>query len=169
MSRTAQHRWQPVAELAFDSDRLAVFHASTPEARREGFLELAWPTLHANGVSWIGFYLEDPNAPETQRLVLGASRGGPACSPIGLHGACGQAFGSGRPLLVHDVAELGDDYIACDPRDRSELVIPITSAGQVIGVLDVDSHAIGAFSNFDLETLCPLMALLGLTDAPGPA
>ncbi len=158
-----------MAELASDSDRLAAFHAGTPESRREDFLELAWPTLHNHGVSWIGFYLEDPDAPETQRLVLGASRGGPACSPIGLHGACGQSFSSGRPLLVHDVADLGDGYIACDPRDRSELVIPITSAGQVIGVLDIDSHAIGAFSTLDLEVLGPMMALLGLTDAPEPA
>jgi hypothetical protein len=70
--------------------------------------------------------------------------------------------------LVRDVQELGDGYIACDPRDRSELVLPISSAGRVLGVLDVDSHQIDAFSEIDLKAILSLMGLLSLTDAPGP-
>lgn len=167
VSRSEQNRWKPVAELAADPGCLARFDSGTPEFRREAFLALCWPTLKDQGVSWIGFYLENPDAPETERLVLGASRGGPACSPIGLHGACGRSFVSGQPLLVRDVQELGDGYIACDPRDRSELVLPISSAGRVLGVLDVDSHQIDAFSEIDLKAILSLMGLLSLTDAPG--
>ena len=169
MNRAApnqEHRWEHLARLVAEPGCVDRFAASAPTRRCEDFLELAWPSVEAHDVSWIGFYLEDPTAPETRRLTLGPSRGGPACSPIGLHGACGQAFKAGRPLVVKDVRELGEDYIACDPRDRSELVVPITSEARVIGVLDVDSHQVNAFSQRDLEALLPLMALLGLLDPP---
>ena len=165
-AQNRQHRWSTPARLAAEPGCASRFAASSPTARREDFLELTWSSLQEHEVSWIGFYLEDPSAPDNQRLTLGASRGGPACSPIGLHGACGQAFKAGTPLLVRDVRDLGEEYIACDPRDRSELVVPITSEGRVIGVLDVDSHQVDAFSETDLEALLPLMGLLGLLDPP---
>src|SRR6185503_5347273 len=79
-----------------------------------------WAALHSTGVSWVGFYIHDGS----DALVLGPRRDKPACSPIELHGACGQCFARRQPLIVRDVAELGANYIACDPRDRSEVVVP---------------------------------------------
>jgi putative methionine-R-sulfoxide reductase with GAF domain len=135
--------------------------ACTDRARAmQAFVDLLWEVLHATDISWVGFYCHEGR----DELVLGPRRDKPACSPIGLHGACGQAFKAGRPLVVTDVAELGEDYIACDPRDRSEVVIPLfDEAGTCWGVLDVDSHQIGAFDDEDVAGLLLLLRKAGLT------
>ncbi len=70
----------------------------------------------------MGFHLK---ATDREEMVLGPHRDKPACSPVGLHGACGRAFLDRKPLIVRDVKELGDSYIACDPAEQSELVIPM--------------------------------------------
>lgn len=128
--------------------------------RMRTFVDLVWEHLHETGVSWIGFYLQEGG----NELVLGPCRDKPACSPIGLHGACGQALAARRPLIVRDVADLGAGYIACDPRDRSEVVIPLfDESGACWGVLDADSHAVGAFSEEDVRELGKLLARAGLT------
>ena len=128
--------------------------------RMQAVVDALWEELQATGVSWVGFYLRQGG----DELVLGPRRDKPACSPIGLHGACGQAFASRRPLLVRDVRELGDNYIACDPRDRSEVVVPLfDQAGQCWGVLDLDSHEVGAFDEADLDGLTTVLQAAGLT------
>ena len=155
-------RWTPIArelDLLLESGRFLDVDAST---RQDRFLEAAWPHLDRHGVSWAGFYLEAPDQPEDARLVMGPSRGGPACSPIGLHGACGTAYLAREALIVRDTKELGDQYIACDPRDRSELIIPVWSGTRVIGVLDLDSHEIGAFDEQDARYGAELMAKVGI-------
>ncbi|MCG8404227.1 MAG: GAF domain-containing protein [Phycisphaerales bacterium] len=126
----------------------------------QSFVDLLWEALHPTGISWIGFYLHEAG----EELVLGPRRDKPACSPIGLHGACGRAFRSRRPVVVDDVKELGDHYIACDPRDQSELVIPLfDDSGRCWGVLDVDSHDVGAFDDHDVRGFESLLRLAGLT------
>ena len=58
--------------------------------------------------------------------------------------------------LVEDVSTFSG-HITCDPASVSEVVVPLISAGQVIGVLDVDSPLQGRFSVDDqhgLESLC---------------
>jgi putative methionine-R-sulfoxide reductase with GAF domain len=139
---------------------VAAIDSADLTTRMQCFVDAMWPHLHAAGVSWLGFYLRDGD----NRLVLGPRRDKPACSPIGLHGACGRAVLTRRPLVVHDVAELGDEYIACDVNDRSEVVIPIfDEKGLCRGVLDLDSHAVGAFDEHDVECLTRLLRLAGLT------
>ena len=101
--------------------------------------------------------------PDDRRLVLGPCRDKPACSPIGLHGACGQALLSRRTLIVRDVADLGSGYIACDPRDRSEIVVPlIDSTDRCWGVLDLDSWEVGSFSDDDERGLKLVLHAAGL-------
>ncbi len=101
-------------------------------------------------MSWAGFYVDVPGKPDGERLELGPRRPKPACSPIGMHGACGQALAAARSLVVVDVADLGAGYVACDPRDRSELVVPcLRDDGTAWGVFDVDSHAVAAFGPED--------------------
>ncbi len=100
-------------------------------------------------VSWVGFYLLGAG-----QMTLGPRRDKPACSPIGLHGACGTSAMSGKTVVVRNVRELGAAYIACDPRDLSEIVIPIrTPDGRVFGVLDIDSYSIAAFGETDRTAL----------------
>lgn len=158
-----RHDWARVASAAR--------RAARPEGRldarldrMQGFVDCAWDALAPTGVSWIGFYLDVPGAPDAERMVLGPRRDGPACSPIGLHGACGRCLVTGVPLVVRDVSELGANYIACDPRDRSELVVPCRDGETVWGVLDVDSHEIGCFSERDAEAAAAALAAWGLAD-----
>ena len=119
-----------------------------------GFIDLAWESLAPTGVSWIGFYRLDPGS---ETMSLEQCRDRPACSPIGLHGVCGQALRRGRTRIVRDVLELGDDYVACDPRDRAEIVIPLRPDR----VLDLDSFNVDAFSDVDDRWLRDILALAG--------
>jgi putative methionine-R-sulfoxide reductase with GAF domain len=141
------------------AERLSAIRGSHDE-RMQAFVDIAWEALHPTGVSWLGFYLHTGK----EELVLGPRRDKPACSPIGLHGACGQVFRSRKPLVVRDVSELGANYIACDPRDRSEVVLPILDeSGHCLGVLDLDSYDIGAFTNDDVIGLTLLLRSAGLS------
>lgn len=118
-------------------------------------------------ISWVGFYLKAEGRDE---LVLGPRRDKPACSPIGLHGACGRAYLSKRALVVGDVTRLGAGYIACDSRDRSEVVVPCLEAdGACWGVLDVDSHEVGAFDEVDARRLGDLLTTAALGRTGGSA
>lgn len=120
----------------------------------------------AGSLSWIGFYLREAGVAEGQELVLGPRRDKPACSPIGLHGACGKCLLSRRGLVVTDVARLGAGYIACDPRDRSEVVVPcLNEDGTAWGVLDADSFDVGAFDVGDADCLTRVLVAAGLTAA----
>ena len=140
------------------------------EERMEAFVALWWDAFASTGVSWVGFYVDHPGEPDDRRMTLAARRPKPACSPIGIHGACGQCLLAGRTLVVRDVRDLGEGYIACDPRDQSELVVPcIDSHGRPWGVLDVDSHDIASFGPVDAAAACELLALAGLSRATAAA
>ncbi|MFZ9692363.1 MAG: GAF domain-containing protein [Phycisphaerales bacterium] len=144
--------WTAIAE-AVDAARRGDPRGLTHTA----FVDLLWGRLAGTGVSWLGIYLADPRpgngAGPARQLLLGARRDKPACSPIGLHGVCGQSFLQDRGIVVRDVLDLGEAYVACDPRDRSEAVVPLRSEDGVWGVLDLDSHQVGSFSDADLEGL----------------
>jgi len=129
-------------------------------ARMQTVVNLLWEDLHPTGVSWVGFYVHEGG----EELVLGPCRDKPACSPIGLHGVCGRAFRERRPIVVEDVAALGDNYIACDPRDRSEVAVPLLRGdGSCWAVLDLDSHQVGSFSDEDAVNLEAVLRAAGLT------
>lgn len=128
--------------------------------RMRTVVDALWPALHTTGVSWVGFYVYEGG----DELVLAARQPKPACSPIELHGACGQAFRSRRPLIVRDVRELGANYVACDPRDQSEVVVPLLDPdGSCWGVLDLDSHDVASFSQTDVDGLLKVLRAAGLT------
>jgi putative methionine-R-sulfoxide reductase with GAF domain len=101
-------------------------------------------------------------------MLLAARRDKPACSPIRLHGVCGQGFLEESVRLVEDVALLGAGYIACDPRDRSEIVVPIYRASHRWGVLDADSHEVACFGGTDIVGLCGVLRAAGLLERDLP-
>jgi putative methionine-R-sulfoxide reductase with GAF domain len=130
-----------------------------PGASRERRMQIAvdalWDGLADRGVSWVGFYLKSPEADE---MLLGPHRDKPACSPIGLHGACGRCWRERKPLVVRDVRDLGKNYVACDPRDQSEVVLPCFDAdGTAWGVLDLDSFDVGSFDHTDVAGLLSVL------------
>lgn len=137
-------------------------------ARMAGFVDLAWEALADEDVSWLGFYV--PDSENEQQMLRGPRRDKPACSPIELHGACGQSFTQHVTLVVPDIASLGEGYIACDPRDIAEVVIPVFDAHQNCwGVLDLDSFSRGAFTTRDADALHECLAAAGLTTDQPPA
>lgn len=140
--------------------------------------DLLWDAFSGTfrgSVSWIGFYVFDAARPSEMTLV--ARRNKPACSPIGLHGACGQCLRACRPLVVRDVKNLGAGYVACDPRDQAEVVLPLiggpaapagpASAGtaRAWGVLDGDSFDTDAFGTADALGMNRVLIAAGLTTA----
>src|SRR5690606_7808326 len=136
------------------------------DERFRRFTDIAWERLAPTGVSWLGFYTP---APDEASLILGPCRDKPACSPLDLRGehvgVCARCWLERRALLVHDAATLGADYVACDPRDRSEVVVPLLDgAGASTGVLDLDSHETGAFSEADAAGLHRALVATGLTE-----
>ncbi len=111
-------------------------------------------------ISWVGFYEKAADADE---MILVVRRDKPACSPIGLHGACGRSWSERRALVIPDVSTLGAGYIACDPKDQAELVLPMFDERGCWGVLDVDSFEVGAFSEHDARGMAALCERLGLS------
>ena len=106
-------------------------------------------------LNWAGFYLM-----EDGKLVLGPFQGKPACIEIAVgSGVCGSAVQQARTLRVPDVHAF-PGHIACDCASRSEIVIPLWKAGQIIGVLDIDSPEPDRFSPEDqvgLETFARIL------------
>lgn len=111
-------------------------------------------------VNWVGFYLMDKGS-----LLVGPFQGRVACVRIEIgKGVCGTAVQEGKTILVEDVHAF-PGHIACDSASRSEVVVPIRSGGEIVGVLDVDSPERGRFHESDargLETV--VKALENATD-----
>jgi L-methionine (R)-S-oxide reductase len=99
-------------------------------------------------INWAGFYLMKDG-----ELALGPFMGKPACVriPVG-KGVCGTAIKEERPQLVKNVLEF-PGHIACDADSRSEIVIPLSVNGKIIGVLDIDSPKEARFDEEDLAQL----------------
>jgi L-methionine (R)-S-oxide reductase len=96
---------------------------------------------------WTGFYQV---AKPGELLRIGPYQGSLGCLEIPFgKGVCGSAAARRQTVIVDDVA-LFPDHITCDPRSRSEIVIPVFGpTGELIAVLDVDSADLGAFTNED--------------------
>mgnify|MGYP003633132821 CR=1 FL=1 len=152
----------PSFEREYEPIFLALNHVGGDRLRRmREVADTLWRFLKDHHVSWVGFYTKVEDADE---MVLGPSRDKPACSPIGLHGACGQSLLKKRPLIVNDVRNLGMNYVACDPRDLAELVIPLfDEQGRCYGVLDLDSFERSAFGEHDMVQLRRLMESTGIS------
>ena len=102
-----------------------------------------------------GFYLYDQT-----ELILGPFQGGVSCVHIALgKGVCGQAAAKKQTLIVGDVTK-HDNYISCDSAAMSEIVIPMVKDGQLIGVLDLDSHLVGDYDVIDQGYLEQFVTIL---------
>lgn len=102
-----------------------------------------------------GFYLFDG-----KELILGPFQGGVSCVRITLgKGVCGEVAQKRQTMIVDDVTKHAN-YIACDSAARSEIVIPMVKEGQLIGVLDLDSHLVGDYDDLDQAYLEQFVALL---------
>ena len=134
------------AEIARDLRTRAAGEASTDAVLRRAVQALkdAQPKY-----DWVGIYLL-----EGDELVLHNYIGTPTEHtriPVGT-GVCGTAVARGEDLNVPDVSAL-DNYLACSVETQSEVVVLIVSGDRILGQIDIDSDAKGAFDDEDLREL----------------
>lgn len=134
-------RSQLIALIDRETDKLA---------NASNFVALLFGAI--DEINWLGVYVK-----RGDELVLGPFQGQPACVriPIG-QGVCGTAAATLETQRIADVHAF-DGHIVCDPRSRSELVVPLLVDGKLVGVLDIDSPHVDRFSAEDqagIESLC---------------
>jgi GAF domain-containing protein len=106
---------------------------------------------------WIGFYLV-----KDRELVLGPFQGPIACSRIKKgQGVCGKAWEQMKTIIVEDVNAF-PGHITCSSLSKSEIVVPLTRDGQIIGVLDLDHSDYASFDKTDELFLTEILSLLRL-------
>ncbi|MDQ2068913.1 GAF domain-containing protein [Natronospira bacteriovora] len=106
-------------------------------------------------INWAGFYFLKEG-----ELVVGPFQGKPACVRIAIgEGVCGTAVKEGRTLRVDDV-DAFPGHIACDADSRSEIVVPVRMAGEIVGVLDIDAPVPARFGEEDRIGLEALVSVL---------
>lgn len=96
---------------------------------------------------WVGVYLLDDDGDE---LWLHNYVGSPtehAKIPVGT-GVCGTAVAEKANLIVDDVSQV-ENYLACDPDVRSEMVVLIRAGDEIFGQIDLDSSDEAAFTDED--------------------
>lgn len=105
---------------------------------------------------WTGFYIV-----RGEELVLGPFQGPVACYRIRRgRGVCGTAWAEKRCVVVPDVEEF-PGHIACSAASKSEIVVPLRSAGgEVTSVLDIDSAELATFDDTDALWLGKITELL---------
>ena len=109
-----------------------------------------------DGFSWVGFYLLHDG-----RLTVGAYQGLLACMELPKDtGVCWAGINGKKTIVVPDVHAF-PGHIDCDPRSRSEIVIPLTDkTGTIIGVMDIDSILESNFDDSDAPELERIVSLL---------
>ncbi len=158
ISDTAYSTDTPQAKLAMYADlrsQLQGLLAGESDfiANTANFSSLVFNTMP--GLNWAGFYFL-----KGDELVLGPFQGKPACIRIKKgRGVCGTTVVEGKSIVVQDVHAF-PGHIACDVNSRSELVVPVFSNGQIIGVFDLDSPLISRFDASDKEGVESLVKVL---------
>ncbi len=96
----------------------------------------------ARNYRWVGIYhvLEDEIA------VIGWTGDAPALPRFPrTQGLNGESARTGAPLVVNDVSR-DPRYLTTFGSTRSEMIVPIrSSAGQIMGTIDVESDRVNAF------------------------
>ncbi len=118
---------------------------------------------HAFAHLWTGFYRV---VEQDSLLRVGPYQGTLGCLDIAFgRGVCGTAAAERRTVVVKDVHAF-PGHIACDARSRSEVVVPVFNAAEVlIAVLDIDSAEPEMFDDADVAGLEALMAWFRTTNA----
>lgn len=96
---------------------------------------------------WVGVYLMKPDEP---KLWLHNYVGEPtehSIIEVG-QGICGTAVAEKKNQNVPDVSEV-ENYLACSPRVKAELVVLIRAGDEILGQIDIDSHQKEAFNDTD--------------------
>ena len=102
-----------------------------------------------------GFYLFDAN-----ELILGPFQGGVSCVRIALgKGVCGESAANRQSVIVGDVKNYSN-YISCDSKALSEIVVPMVKKEQLLAVLDLDSSVLDDYDEIDQKYLEEFVSIL---------
>lgn len=109
-----------------------------------------------NHFYWVGFYRL-----VNRQLLVGPYQGTIACQKLQQDtGVCWAAVNQDQIVRVPDVS-LFPGHIACDPKSRSEIVIPVRDTqGSIRAVLDGDSDKKNAFDEVDADSLSRIAGLI---------
>jgi diguanylate cyclase (GGDEF)-like protein len=105
--------------------------------------------------------------PQREMLVLKANRGreiGHAGLEMDVHGHKGvtvHAFLSSKPVLIRDARHCAEFVEGLWPA-LSELAMPLLAGGHCVGVLDLESPKVAAFTRSDIRLLTPFTSGLAL-------
>jgi L-methionine (R)-S-oxide reductase len=112
-------------------------------------LRKAVRTLHEaeDRYNWVGVYLMRD---KEEKLWLHNYVGAPTeHSEIEVgQGVCGTAVAEKKNQTVPDVSEV-ENYLACSPKVKSEMVVLIRAGDEILGQIDIDSHEKSAFTDDD--------------------
>ncbi|WP_297095830.1 GAF domain-containing protein [uncultured Draconibacterium sp.] len=105
---------------------------------------------------WTGYYLI-----EDGEMIVNSYQGPVACQILEKDkGVCWAAYNKKETVIVEDVHAF-PDHIACDARSNSEIVVPLKNkAGEIIGVLDIDSSEKASFTEVDAHWLEKILELI---------
>ena len=120
---------------------------------------------HGFGHLWSGFY----RVVEPGRLLrVGPYQGALGCLEIAFgRGVCGTAAAERSTIVVADVSTF-PGHIVCDPRARSEIVVPVFGPDDsLIAVFDIDASHPGAFGDADAEGLARVLSWFTRSRATG--
>jgi len=108
------------------------------------------------GFFWTGYYMLDRG-----ELIVGPYQGPVACLLLKKDtGVCWAGINQQKPVVVADV-HCFEGHIACNPKSKSEIVVPLYNAvGEIVGVLDIDSDRLNQFDNVDAEELMKINGLI---------
>ena len=97
--------------------------------------------------NWVGIYLMRDSE---EKLWLHNYVGSPtehAEIEVG-QGVCGTAVAEKANQVVQDVSQV-ENYLACSPKVKSEMVVLIRAGDEILGQIDIDSNTKEAFKDED--------------------
>ena len=124
------------------------------EMRDDGFLSdaLLRHAVKKIGVAdprfdWVGVYLLNDEGSELWLHNYVGTATEHAKIPVGT-GVCGTAVANAANLIIDDVSQV-ENYLACDPDVKSEMVVLIRDGSSIFGQIDIDSEQASAFTEED--------------------
>jgi GAF domain-containing protein len=100
---------------------------------------------------WVGVYLFNEEKEELWLHNYVGTATEHAKIPVGT-GVCGTAVAEKANQIVNDVTAV-ENYLACDPNVRSEIVVLIRAGDEIFGQIDIDSSEEKAFTEEDEKEL----------------
>jgi L-methionine (R)-S-oxide reductase len=120
--------------------------ASSNVPREDKARSVAREIKVARRYRWVGLY----DVGESEICVVGWDGPGAPVHPRfpSDRGLCGAAAASARTVIADDVAA-DPRYLTTFGTTRSEMVVPVLDSGAVVGLIDIESDRLAAFSRRD--------------------